>query len=235
MDIGRCTALQRDGNRCKAWVDTRLSSVCEYHVHAAVKRGRASRAEFASATTSFELQTRARGGGGGGGGRIGKSSEDYDTYNPRMKRGLLPRDQSRATPTAHSDGNATYVVGSGIARLGPDDALPSFGDSHLSERLGRAQDIKRKRKAEQAEAEAALAKILERADDSSVGAKYLAALGKRERKEPEGGPERKRVFNAAAIKLIGFDPTGARDEDPDKRVSFTASAGLMEGSGDCES
>jgi minichromosome maintenance protein 10 len=216
MDIGRCTALQRDGNRCTTWVDTRLNSVCEYHVHAAVKRGRASRAEFASATTSFELESRTRAAAPSrfGAGPNSNREGDY-SYNPQLRRGLLPASASRAAPrgSENGGGGATYVVGSGIARTDG-----GFGDAHLAERLGRSQAEKRKRKLEAAEAEAAMNKILERRDDTSVGAKYLAAAGKGPVKKGEQA-ERKRVFNAMAIRRIGFDPSGVRDEDADKRVS----------------
>jgi minichromosome maintenance protein 10 len=59
-DLGRCSAVQKDGNRCRTWVDLyvyyffavrelttrRENAVCEYHVHTAVQKGRAGRAEF---------------------------------------------------------------------------------------------------------------------------------------------------------------------------------------------
>lgn len=77
---------------------------------------------------------------------------------------------------------------------------------------------------ENAEAEKALALMLERGgDDGSVGAKYLAAMGLAPEKEKQDNIERTRVFSASAIKRIGFDPSGQRYEDPEKRVSSNKS------------
>jgi minichromosome maintenance protein 10 len=210
-DLGQCVSTLRDGSRCKTWVDTRLNTVCEYHLHAAVVRGRSSRAEFASASTPLGF-----GGAVGGSGGAGSGSG----YDPRTKTGLLPRNGARPAPA--DGGGATYIVGTGIAHTGLQPP-GSAGGAFLSERMGRGQAAKRKRQ-EAKEAEAALAKILEHGGDNSVGAKYLSslgvALGKDKDKDPkEGEPERKRVFTAEAIKRIGYDPSGRRNEDPSKRVS----------------
>ncbi|KAF8331839.1 uncharacterized protein EI90DRAFT_2919190, partial [Cantharellus anzutake] len=49
QDLGKCSALRRDGTTCKSWYDRRVSDVCEYHIQRAVESRRASRPEFSSA------------------------------------------------------------------------------------------------------------------------------------------------------------------------------------------
>lgn len=219
MDMGRCTANQRDGSRCRTWIDLRLGQVCEYHVHAAVKRGRSGRGALAGATTSFELTDRPMMGRRGGFG-----TTSADKYDPSRKTGLLPRDGARAAPRGpdNGGGGATYIVGSGVARIGrTEGAIAPIGDPDLANKLGRNTAIKRKRKMEEAEAEAALTRMFEKnGDGTSAGAKYLQALGKAPTAEKEPGWEEKskRVYSAQAIKRIGFDPTGRRDENAEKRV-----------------
>jgi minichromosome maintenance protein 10 len=210
----------------------RLGTVCEYHVHAAVKRGRATRAEFASATTSYELTAGRTGGigrpaGSSGGGGGGGAPGDYDSYNPRLKRGLLPSNGGRAAPrgSENGGGGATYVVGRGVARTGDAPAGHGApGDSHLAERVGRSQAQKRKRQQELADGDAALQRLFDRSgDNGSVGAKYLFALGKVRPKERDETKQRPpSAFTAAMIESIGFDPSGRRNEDPEKRVSKSA-------------
>lgn len=220
MDLGRCSANQRDGSRCWTWVDLRLGQVCEYHVLNAVKRGRSGRGALAGATTSFELTDRPMMGRRGGFG-----TANLDKYDPVRKTGLLPRDGPRAAPRGQDNGGggATYVVGSGVARVGrTDGALAPIGDPDLANKLGRNTAAKRKRRMEEAEAEAALARMFEKnGDGTSAGAVYLQALGKNPAAQKEASTEdkNKRVYSAEAIKRIGFDPTGRRDESAEKRVS----------------
>ncbi|EJT49372.1 hypothetical protein A1Q1_01574 [Trichosporon asahii var. asahii CBS 2479] len=224
MDMGRCTANQRDGSRCRTWIDLRLGQVCEYHIHAAVKRGRSGRGALAGATTAFELTDRPMMGRRGGFGNA-----NLDKYDPSRKTGLLPRDGARAAPRGaeNGGGGATYIVGSGVARIGrTDGALAPIGDPDLANKLGRNTAMKRKRKMEVAEAEAALSRMFEKnGDGTSAGAKYLQALGKAPTNEKEPGWEEKtkRVYSAQAIKNIGFDPTGRRNENAEKRLASLAS------------
>lgn len=218
-DLGCCTALTKDGTRCKSWVDSRLGPICEYHVHAAVKRNRSSRPEFASASTSYELTVRGGGMGGLGGGRGGRvpHNDPIGQYNPRLKQGLLPRDGPRAAPrgVANGGGGATYIVGSGLARTGPAPKADPF----LTDRL----TGKRKR-AEVVAAEQALAKMFEKngGSDGTTGSQYLRAAGKMKPKAQDG-PEPMRAFSAEAIKAIGYDPSGRRVDDSRKRMDLIAS------------
>ncbi|ORY24121.1 hypothetical protein BCR39DRAFT_547670 [Naematelia encephala] len=233
-DLGCCTAQQRDGNRCKSWVDLRESQVCEYHVHAAVQRSRAGRAEFTASTSSFALQSRSTQGG-------------KTKFDLKKKTGLLPGNGPQAAPRDqyNGGGGATYLVGGNTintARLRDDGGLKHFGDEHLNEKLGRNRAGKRRRQLEEKEAEKALQSLLERDSGmGSQGAKYLKAVegfkrakgvekGDTTTTKGKGGQQmqidedgRKRPFSAGAIKRIGFDPssrTGARDgEDVAKRVS----------------
>jgi len=46
-DWGTCEASKADRSRCNAWVDTRHSKVCDYHVSGAIKRARTNRMEYA--------------------------------------------------------------------------------------------------------------------------------------------------------------------------------------------
>ncbi|WWD21887.1 hypothetical protein CI109_106375 [Kwoniella shandongensis] len=229
-DLGYCTATQKDGNRCKSWVDLRQGAVCEYHVHAAIQRGKGSRAEFTASTSSFALTSRPANGAAAKG----------KGYDPHRKTGLIPGGGPQAAPRGvdNGGGGATYVIGGGVintgaARLG---GLKGFGNEFLSEKLGRNRAGKRKRQLEEKEAEKALERLLE-SDTGSTGGKYLNVL-ERERvkeaklKQKESGgeavvssqerEEKKRPFNALAIRRIGFDPTartGQRDgEDLQKRL-----------------
>ncbi|OCF40221.1 hypothetical protein I317_05978 [Kwoniella heveanensis CBS 569] len=233
-DLGRCSALQKDGNRCKTWVDLRQNSVCEYHVHAAIQRGKAGRAEFTASTASFALSSRPANGAQKG--KLG--------FDQRKKTGLLPGGGPQSAPKGidNGGGGATYVVGGGVVNTGSlsRGGLIGFGNEFLSEKLGRNRAGKRKRQLEEQEAERALEQLLERdggLGGGSTGGKYLAILGKEKAKEVAGGSagktvmpasqiERKRPFSASAIKRIGFDPTarsGARDgEDAQRRLDAIA-------------
>ncbi|WVF70401.1 hypothetical protein IAT40_005191 [Kwoniella sp. CBS 6097] len=233
-DLGRCSALQKDGNRCKTWVDLRQSGVCEYHVHAAIRRGKAGRAEFTASTASFALSSRPANGLQKG--RLG--------FDPRTKTGLLPAAGAQSAPKGldNGGGGATYVVRGGAVNTGSASrgGLKGFGNEFLSEKLGRSRAGKRKRQLEEQEAEKALERLLERdggLGGGSTGGKYLALLEKEKAKEPGGSSsgkstmppsqiDRKRPFSASAIKRIGFDPTarsGQRDgEDVQRRLDAIA-------------
>lgn len=209
-----------------------MSQVCEYHIHAAVSRGRTGRAEFASATTSFALSTRGgfsnRGGGRGG------------------NFGLKARNGAQAAPKAleNGGGGATYIVG-GKSVNTRGEGSRGFGEEHIGEKFGRGRAGKRKRAVEAAETEKALSALLQKdGAGGSTGGKYLALLrksnpaisaigqGKGKEKQSTAGrmeeedgesEERKRPFSAGAIKRIGFDPTAKRgernDEETARRVS----------------
>ncbi|KAK4686314.1 minichromosome maintenance protein 10, partial [Tremellales sp. Uapishka_1] len=194
-DLGCCTAMQKDGKRCQSWVDLRQNQVCDYHVHAAIKKGRSGRAEFTASTASYALSARDA------------------KIDPRKKTGLLPRSGAMPAPRAveNGGGGATYIVGGGVVRTGI-----LGGHEFLSEKLGRRRGEKRKRQMEEKETEESLKRLLERDGKlGSTGAQYLMALAKRkgkgkEREIPgatEQEPERRRPFNAEAIKRIGYDPT----------------------------
>ncbi|KAL7421013.1 hypothetical protein Q5752_003897 [Cryptotrichosporon argae] len=213
MDIGRCTATQRDGKRCRTWVDTRVANVCEYHIHAAVQRGRSSRAEFASATTSFAL-TASSAGSAGVRGRGGGQAD------VRRRNGLLVA-KAGAQPaprgTDNGGGGTTYVVGAGVVRTGA-----RFGDEHVGEKMGRARAEKRKRQAEEKEAEESLRRLLQNGH-GTTGAKYLAKLGQQveaAREGTDGDADGKRAFSATAIKRIGYDPSSRGRTDMAKSESL---------------
>ncbi|ORX36122.1 hypothetical protein BD324DRAFT_652025 [Kockovaella imperatae] len=206
-DLGRCSAEQKDGNRCRTWVDLRQSQVCEYHIHAAVSRSRAGRAEFTASTSGFDLTTMPFANARRVQGLNGKKS------------GLLP---NRGAQTGQGDAGATYVVGGNAIHTRSDGGLRSFGNEHLSEKLGRGRAERRKRRLEEQDAEEAISKLLKEDKNGSTGAKYLAKLGKSVTQAKESVEDRKRPFGVHAVRRIGFDPTlkaGQRDdEDHAKRM-----------------
>ncbi|KAG9905073.1 hypothetical protein KCU94_g5662, partial [Aureobasidium melanogenum] len=44
-DLGFCTALKKDGQECRSWVNTRKTKFCDFHIELAVNKTRASRME----------------------------------------------------------------------------------------------------------------------------------------------------------------------------------------------
>jgi minichromosome maintenance protein 10 len=216
-----------------------VNQVCEYHLHAAIQRGRSGRAEIASATSSF-FSTSQSGSWSSGAARGGSSGS---------KTGLLPRTGARPAPRGidNGGGGATYVVNGRIVSTGK-AGVNVLGNEYLSEKLGRGIATKKKRQLEAAETERALSALLQNDTGfagGSTGGKYLAVLrkqnaalgadGKGKGKDKGEGTgaadlassveterERKRVFDADAIKRIGFDPTARRgqrnEEETKKRV-----------------
>ncbi|WWC87364.1 uncharacterized protein L201_002253 [Kwoniella dendrophila CBS 6074] len=276
-DLGRCNAMQKDGNRCKTWVDLRQNQVCEYHVHAAIQRGKSGRAEFTASTSSFALATRSVNGSSSQGssrGGIGKSMIGFDA---KRKTGLLPGGGRQAAPRGidNGGGGATYIVGGGkvinteSAKRG---GLKGFGEEYLSEKLGRNNKHSKKRKQLEIEREEKDLQNFLRDEiwsnggqgNGTTGARYLNAIEKQQqqkRKDAEADKnnneenssqsnnsragkltkqgktqfeldkeqeelDKKRPFNAQAIKRIGFDPTSKssnRDgEDVQRRLDAIA-------------
>lgn len=180
----------------------------------ALKRGRASRGELASATTPMEITSNKSG------------------FDARSKTGLLPGTGPQAD---RNGGGATYVVGAGnVVHTGA--AKRSGFASSPGDFVG-ALDRKRRRKADELAQDAAIARLMER-DASSAGARYLRAAealrtsaeedskidGKggadKRAVQPEG--ERRPVFSASAIQTIGYDPSARRGEEATKRAASIA-------------
>ncbi|TYJ55121.1 hypothetical protein B9479_004157 [Cryptococcus floricola] len=229
-DLGHCSAIQRDGNRCKSWIDTRLNAVCEYHLHAAVKRGKAGRGEFTASTNAFHLT---------------HSKSQVGNAPTKPRKGLLPANGRIATPRgeANGGGGATYVVGGGVIHTGGPP-----GDENVADRLGRGRAGKKRRKVEQQEAERDLQKLFERekamGGGGTTGGRYLNVIkryegktkekdGKdKEDKDQEDEEEKKtRVFSAEAIKKIGFDPSAragqlTKEEDRERVEAIATLEGL---------
>ncbi|KAE8543352.1 hypothetical protein D1P53_000056 [Cryptococcus gattii VGV] len=212
-DLGRCTAVQRDGNRCRSWVDLRQNSVCEYHVHAAVRKNKSGRGEFTASTNPYTLINGSRSA------KLGN------------RKGLLPPAGARPTPRGpdNGGGGAIYVIGGGVINTG------SFGDENIAGRIGRNLAEKKKRRQEKKEAEKEFQMLYERErgiGGGTTGGLYLEAL-KRKHKKEESSPERdedeqerKPVFSAEAIKRIGYDPSAKRGqfskEEDQKRLGTIA-------------
>ncbi|BEJ14183.1 hypothetical protein CspHIS471_0313570 [Cutaneotrichosporon sp. HIS471] len=94
-DLGSCPARKRDGTVCSIWIDARQDDLCEYHKLEELKRVRAGRGEFASATSALE-----------------------GMYRTENRAGV------RRIPQGESDG-ATYVLGAGkVVHTGQRSAPP---------------------------------------------------------------------------------------------------------------
>ncbi|AFR95873.1 hypothetical protein CNAG_06588 [Cryptococcus neoformans var. grubii H99] len=212
-DLGRCTAVQRDGSRCKSWVDLRQNPICEYHVHAAVRKNKSGRGEFTASTNSFTIINGTR------------------TAKLNNRKGLLP--PAGARPAArgpdNGGGGGTYIVGGGVINTG------TFGDENIAGRLGRSRAEKKKRRQQKKEAEKEFQVLYERErgiGGGTTGGMYLEALKRKHKKEEslsegdEDELERKPVFSAEAIKRIGYDPSAKRGqfskEEDQKRMGTIA-------------
>ncbi|WVQ83949.1 hypothetical protein IAT38_006094 [Cryptococcus sp. DSM 104549] len=234
-DIGRCVAIQRDGNRCKSWIDTRQGKVCEYHIHLAVKSGRSKRAEFTASTSSMALMS-ARAPGSS------KDRYDPDTYNPKNKTGLLPRHGPRAAPRGvdNGGGGATYIVGGRVLNTGTSTKPSPFTPEYLNEQMGRGPGVKRRRDVECKAVEAEMTKLMERDagfGGGTTGGKYLTSVCKANEKKGAGPmkgsatksadeQKRKSAFGVDAVRKMGFHP-GRRpgqnnEEDEGKRIAIAA-------------
>jgi minichromosome maintenance protein 10 len=136
-------------------------------------------------------------------------------------------------------GGATYVVGGNVLNTRTEGGLRHHGDEYLGEKIGRRGAEKRKRKADEREAEESLKRLLDRDGAAqSTGGRYLAQMGVEIGKDGSKGKGNgkkgeeedeivKRAFSAKQIKNIGFDPTlgigQRRPEDKARRVSRSSS------------
>ncbi|WVO15712.1 hypothetical protein L204_103373 [Cryptococcus depauperatus] len=235
-DLGRCSAIQRDGNRCWSWVDLRLGQVCEYHVHAAVKRGRSGRGEFTASTSSYSLTSAQP--------AQHQRFLGSSAIGPRTKRGFLPTAKTGtgvAPRWTEDGGGATYIVSGGVVKTGGS----SFGLEDVSSRLGRNRAKKRRRQEEQQKVEENLELLFEREKGiggSTAGWKYLEALRKTSKTtdkyqdtESNENEIHKRVFSAEAIRKIGHDPSAKKKQfnKEEEKKRWSALADLKELSSSC--
>ncbi|CED85280.1 Protein required for S-phase initiation or completion [Phaffia rhodozyma] len=204
-DLGRCASLKIDGERCLNWVDKRVGEVCEYHVHAAMKRNRASRAEFGASTSTFAIGTRpvSYATQGNGAGNTAKrtltrstsfpstfpssqkrplgSSSSNTTYDPIRKTGLLPRD------TISSSSSASFVVNGHVVHPGRQrDPSATFGPEFTHEKIGRHKEGLLKRQREERESEKEIVDLLGRDGGKTQGGRFLEAARRQAEAAGEG-------------------------------------------------
>ncbi|KAI0248406.1 hypothetical protein BJV78DRAFT_1236417 [Lactifluus subvellereus] len=249
QDLGMCGVVKRDGKPCGSWCDKRVSDVCDYHVHHAVERRRAGRAEFSTGTSGMSV---------GSGSQKRKAA-----YDPQRKWGLSPADGS-AAPSSAVEG-ATYVVAGHIVAA-------ERRDLFLNETVGREAQARAARQASSRDTDRALKRLLARdkggmkavqearrfakrerakriADGKPLGSEGLPRNEKRREGDvgdSDGGSEEecesdgpstdkptKNAYSAQVIKRLGFDPTlkssrGRRgDDDPANHYSKVSSFHLV--------
>ncbi|KAJ3546406.1 hypothetical protein NM688_g5519 [Phlebia brevispora] len=221
QDLGMCSAIKRDGKRCGAWCDKRVSDVCEYHIQHAVQGKRAGRAEFSAGTSGMTSAA--------------KRKPDYD---PARQWGLKP-DLDRSEGTG-----ATYVVSGHVVSGGKSSLF-------ISETLGRDAQAKAARKVAARDADHALQHLLKKDREGTRAVKAARDFGKKmmsqdveSRHEHRKGKKRvegddteeddddekpaKNAYSASLIKGIGFDPTGksgrhVKDAEVEKKLRTLAS------------
>ncbi|EJD43063.1 hypothetical protein AURDEDRAFT_168016 [Auricularia subglabra TFB-10046 SS5] len=202
-DLGLCTARKKDGKACGSWCDKRTSEVCDYHVQQAVQSRRAHRPEFTAGTSG--MATFAQ--------RQGQSRKP--AFDPVRKVGLLPRDEKPVR------GGETYIVGGHTVSA----LAPTLDFVH--EKIGRAREARKARKRADDTLELLLDRDLENAHEDvgrDMVRNALKVLGrnkeggkekgkekeKRDEKDEERDVQRERtarkVFDAATVKALGFDP-----------------------------
>ena len=164
-DLGFCKSVKKDGKRCSAWIDTRHTSVCEFHVDRILEKTRAGRMEVNTITTTY-------GPGGKSGGRTGFWGE---TSKGRFDKGKKSKDKNAEYfgPKRDWSTQSTYFVapaipGQSAARLLDNEASMERGGSAANK-----QERERKRLA-QREQEREIARKLGQGGNGA-GGEYLRA------------------------------------------------------------
>ena len=139
-------------------------------------------------------------------------------YDPSRKTGLLPKSGKMSV-----QGVTTYVTGGSKNVRRTNGNVAGFAVPSEKKEREEAQDRKRKREAE----EKVLMGVLRKDGGKTLGAKYLKSVGsvKDEPGEEEEVVKRPKVFDAASLRAIGYDPTrndksinhGEEDADAKKK------------------
>ncbi|KAH9916757.1 uncharacterized protein BXZ73DRAFT_105735 [Epithele typhae] len=196
QDLGMCKAVKRDGKRCEAWCDKRVSDVCDFHVQAAVERSRAARPEFAIGT----------------GGMSSSAVRKKPVYDPARQWGLKPEPGR----------GATYMVSGHVVSGSTADP----GEMFIGESVGREAQARAARKLAAKDGDVALKRLLARdkegtralasarefakaqAEEAGKGNGKKSARANSEDEESEDDKTmRKSGYSAELIKQLGFDPT----------------------------
>ncbi|KAK4049995.1 hypothetical protein OIV83_003819 [Microbotryomycetes sp. JL201] len=114
-DLGSCSAIKANGNKCDEWCDVRDRKVCEFHLHRSVKSGAARRPEMNASTNSLSASASMNAGkfakslqkkpAAFGNGTV-QPAPRKTTCDPVRKTGLLP---DKRKPRV-VDGAETYMT-----------------------------------------------------------------------------------------------------------------------------
>ena len=109
-DLGFCASVKKDGKTCEAWVDTRHTAYCSFHVDASLRKTKASRMEVNTMTAPFAP-------GGRSGSRTGMFGARSGTQNDKSSGPSV----DRATHSHYYIAPAGAPNGGSSARLLDDD------------------------------------------------------------------------------------------------------------------
>lgn len=155
-DLGFCRAMKKDGKICEAWVDSRKTEYCEFHLQLEMEKSKRGRMEFNSVTGM---------GKGPGGGRFGMfgGGRGGGTNTGELKREGRYHDRG-----IHE---TVYIAprAGGTATLLDRDEQSWEGGASREERFRRQLAAKEKEKE--------LAQKLGKMGEGSAGAEYLKVKG----------------------------------------------------------
>ncbi|GAO52354.1 hypothetical protein SAICODRAFT_19449 [Saitoella complicata NRRL Y-17804] len=199
-DLGVCSAMKKDGGRCKMWVDLQKGEWCGFHVDMNLKKIRSGRMELAVSNEPRRGGGGGRGGRGGGGGGGGGGSYGGDARGT----GLLPSDGGRADWVNKGTGAKTYVMPAAYA------SSHFFDDDPASTA---ARKAKLKKDLEDRKKELETMKKLAKVSGGGVGAEYMSIQsGEGVVVSPsQGEGSSGSAFSAQHVRRLGFDPTKRRE------------------------
>ncbi|EMC93101.1 hypothetical protein BAUCODRAFT_76916 [Baudoinia panamericana UAMH 10762] len=155
-DLGYCTSVKKDGEKCGEWVDKRSTEICEFHLNLFIEKQRKSR---------MEVNTMWRGHGGTSSKSNSRELGDGEfDRSMKYKRGM----------TVDRECGRLYTVNTGMGRSAA-SLLDAEGEAWLDQRTGSEMSRKRIAAAEkERELQKELKKLLPKSDES-VGAEYMRA------------------------------------------------------------
>ncbi|OAX82715.1 hypothetical protein ACJ72_02934 [Emergomyces africanus] len=213
QDLGFCKAIRKDGKVCEAWVDSRKTEFCEFHVDLQLRKTTAKRMEVNSGPGIF-------GPGGPSGSRTGMFNRNRAPQD-RGRYGLKPE----GAQTDRSTGSTYYVAPpvpgnrSAASLIDADD--PFIAAAHDFQRGGNGKlDRLQKRLAEQ-ERERNIAKSL--GESNSVGAQYLR------HRQLNASSERHGAAAGGASSSNGFHNSGSSNNNDKGGESATQSVRITLG------
>ena len=176
-DLGWCKSIKKDGKRCSAWIDSRHTSVCEYHIDRILEKTRAGRMEVNTIATTY-------GPKGKGGGRTGFWGVNGNSEKSKRNRGTI--DGLQLGPQHDRETQSTFFIAP--ARPGQTAAKLLDGETSM-ERGGTAanrRERERKRLAQQ-EQEREIARKLGEGGNGAGGEYLRISSAQNSEKERRGG------------------------------------------------